>query len=374
MISKYKYQLQQVEKLSEISFVKKQDKFPYKQYRGAWVKADSSIAKLYKKSLKYSEIQFYPNKSYKSWGVWFLTKLGFKKGTIELSSLLGILVNWPFLKINKLPLQADVIYYRKHTAVLIYATLEIKKVIKVALSKHGQELIKSQIEGQKTAGKLNSEEVCVPKIMKKHVSNDLVFIVEELYIGKKQTFNDREKLQLNYGRAFKFLIDVYLSHPIELQYPSENKYLNHDFVETYIKTSLVEGDLLMAIYKDLNDKQKQLILCQIHGDLNHTNLLSNNNNLCIIDWAGFKHYYLVGDLENSNYNTEPIFNEFVERAGLNRDGIHIYNEQLFFKDFIEMSSVIYTALNKGTISNKANSRIKLYHKRLIKISHHLKSK
>src|SRR5690606_20208209 len=106
--------------------------------------------------------------------------------------------------------------------------------------------------------------------------------------GKRQSFKNRNLLEANYHKVFQFLLKFYLKNPIELQSLSESKFLNHDFVEEFISKQ-THGEKVLSIYKKLYDEQKKMILCKVHGDLNHNNILSNGETVCIIDWGRSKH-------------------------------------------------------------------------------------
>lgn len=216
MINKYLLQLQQVEKLSGIFLNAEKEKIPYKRFDQTWIRADKPLSEIYSKTLRHSELQFYPNTNYKAWGIWLLTRFKLRKSGRKFSKLLGIGLNWSFTKPIYLSLQTDVIYYRKHTVIMIYSTLKRKRVIKAALTKNGETSIKSQIEGQRIANAIESEEVYIPKIIKESVSVDHVFLVEEFFVGKKQSFNDDKRLSANYKKAYKFMVNLYLHNPIEV--------------------------------------------------------------------------------------------------------------------------------------------------------------
>lgn len=345
MITQHLLQLKQVENLAGIVPETAEMMFPYKRFDKVWIRADKSLDQVYTKSLKHSELQFYPSSNYRAWGVWLLTFLKLKKGNQTISKLLGIGFNWLFAKRIYFPVQADIIYYRKHTVVSIYTSLKNKKVIKMALTSNGIASMKAEIQSQRIANTIKSEEVYVPKIIMESVSNDLIFSVVEFFVGRKQSFMNRNGLKTNYRKAYKFLLNLYLLNPIELQRTSQSQFLNHDFVEEYI-LSIDQGEMLLSLFKKLDSKQKYLILCRIHGDLNHHNLLSNKGKLCIIDWAESKHYYISVDMENSSYNTEAVFEEFVARAQLDKNELYSYHEQLYLAGFIGMSRLIYLGLTR----------------------------
>src|SRR5690606_15180817 len=100
--------------------------------------------------------------------------------------------------------------------------------------------------------------------------------VEDYFEGEKQSFKNRRVLEANYHKVFQFLLKFYLKNPIELQSLTENKFLNHHFVEDFI-TKQPNGAKVVSIFKSLFAKKKKMILCRIHGDLNHSNVLSNGN-------------------------------------------------------------------------------------------------
>src|SRR5690606_38634645 len=109
---------------------------PYKKVGDVWIKANHSLIKTYQKTLKNSELPIFHNPSYKTWGVFILSKLNGKETITNFKKLLGIGLNWRFIKKEYVPLRADILYYRTRAIVMVYTTE--KKVVKVALTKPGQ--------------------------------------------------------------------------------------------------------------------------------------------------------------------------------------------------------------------------------------------
>lgn len=253
---------------------------PYKKVGDVWIKANHSLIKTYQKTLKNSELPIFPDSGYKTWGVFILSKLKGKEIKTNFKKLLGIGLNWRFLKKEYVPLQADILYYRTRAIVMVYTTE--RKVVKVALTKPGQRDMANETESQRTASAIAIPGISVSKIIQEFHDNGLDFTVEEYFIGKKQSFKDKKILEKNYAKVFDFMIEFYFKYPIELESLYDSRFLNHEFVEEYIK-NVEGGETLLSIYKKLSVKEKKIIKCQIHGDLNHRNVLSNENQLCIID-------------------------------------------------------------------------------------------
>ena len=152
MINKFLTRLKQTESLSGVSISTEAKLIPYKRFGSVWVRADKPIKEIYLKTIKNSELQFYPNTNYKAWGMWLLKLLKLKNNNYSLQKLLGIAVNWQFIKPVYLPLQADIIYYRHNAIIMIYTGIDKKKVIKVVITNWGETLMKSEIESQGLAG------------------------------------------------------------------------------------------------------------------------------------------------------------------------------------------------------------------------------
>lgn len=114
---------------------------PYKIVGDVWIKANHSLIKTYQKTLKNSELPIFPNPSYKTWGVFILSKLKGKETKTNFKKLLGIGLNWRFLKKEYVPLRADILYYRTRAIVMVYTTE--RKVVKVALTISGQQDMKN---------------------------------------------------------------------------------------------------------------------------------------------------------------------------------------------------------------------------------------
>ena len=112
--------LEKVEKLGGLKSEPKGILIPYKRFHQIWIKADKPIVDIYATTLKNSELQFYASKNLKAWAIYVLNRLKGKKKQ-SLKNLLGIRVSWRFLGEVDLPLLADIIYFRQHSIVLVYA-------------------------------------------------------------------------------------------------------------------------------------------------------------------------------------------------------------------------------------------------------------
>lgn len=367
MLNKYLQNLEKAEKLAGFSDKRELNKLPYKRFNQVWIMADKPLKEIYSQSLKHSELQLYPSTKYKAWGLWLLTRLKLKKSSHKLSKLLGINLKWSFIKSTYLPLRADVIYYRYHAIIMVYTSLNPRKVIKLALTKWGKVLMESEIESQRLASALKSKDVFIPAILKYCDKESIDFSVEEYFEGKRQSFEDKVFLETNYQKVFQFLLEFYLSNPIELQDLSESEFLGHDFVEEFIRKR-DNGEEVLSIFKKLHSKKKRMILSRIHGDLNHNNILSNGEQVCIIDWGKSKHHYLARDLDNSSYNTKGVFKELIKRAEIDEELIYSYDEQLFLGRFIELNRLIYNGITRKTISKDLYIWTKSQNALLLKMS------
>ncbi|MDT0295766.1 phosphotransferase [Mesonia ostreae] len=368
MIHKFIKTLQKVEKQSNV--YRKKDNtsgLSYKRFGKVWIRADIPIKDQYTKSLKYSELRFYPSTNYKAWALWILRIFKFKKSSLRLKELLGIGLYWPFLKTEYLPLHADMIYGRMPSLILIYTSVKEQKVVKVALTKAGKLQMKSEIASQRLASAITSKDIFIPKILSEYHDEDIDYSIEEYFAGKKHSFKDKKKLKVNYHKVFRYLMKFYLKNPIKLQNLSENKFLNHDFVEKFIKEQ-DHGELAMSTYNRLYAKKKNMILCRIHGDLSHGNVLSNKEEVCIIDWGKSKLHYLARDLDSSSYNTKDFYNEFLEKARIDENGVYSYKEQLFLGRFIEMSRLIHNGIKRKTINNHLYNWVKSQNEVLLRMS------
>lgn len=371
MIHKFIKLLQQVEKHSGIrKETESSFQLPYKRFGQVWIRADKPIKNLYAETLKYSELPFYPNTNFKAWAVWLLKNVNFKNQSYKFSELVGIGFNWYFLKTVYLPLRADIIYGRMPSIVLIYASLDKKKVVKVAVTKWGKIQMKSEIESQRLASSITSKDVFIPSVLKECHDDSMDYSIEEYFPGNKLSFKDKKTLEANYHKVFRFLMEFYLINPIELQYLSESKFLNHDFVEEFIQNQ-GQGESVISIFKRLSSEKKQMILCRIHGDLSHANVLLNSDKISIIDWGKSKLHYLSQELDNSSYDTEDFYKEFVIRAKIEENKVYSYKEQLFLGRFIEMSRRIHNRIKRKTIDAPLYHWVKSQNELLIKMGENL---
>lgn len=366
MITKYLKQFQQAEKLSGMSLSEEHEMLPYRHFNKAWIKADKPIKEIYNNSLKYSELIFYPNTNYKSWGVWILKELKLIKVSLKFNKLIGIRIIWPFTKPVYFPLRADIIYYRYHAAILVYTSTKQQYVIKIALTKWGRTVMKSEMQSQRIASSIKFNDVLIPSILKEVHNEHLYFTVESYFQGKRHSFKDKIKLETNYRKVFQFMLKLYLSQPIELQYVSESEFIGHDFVEEFISKQSNGIEILM-IFKKLYAKNKSMILCRIHGDLSHNNILVNREAVCIIDWGKSKHHYLFWDMDNSSFNTIPVYEQFIQESNINPKDVYPYYEQLFLKIFIEMCRLIHNGIKRKTIGPELYSWLEIQNKKLLKI-------
>jgi|SRR5690554_237295 len=322
-------------------------KRPYKIVDNVWIKGDLPLIKTYHKTLKNSELPVFPNPNFKTWGVFVLQKLKDRNTNHNFRKLLGYGLSWSFLKKEYVPLNADIIYYRQRAVVMVYT--EAKRVLKIAVTKQGKKDMDNEVISQRMASNIPSEYIFIPSIIQELRNEDIDFTVEEYFEGKRQTFKNKSVLEANYHKVFQFLLKFYLSAPMELQALSESKFLNHDFVEEFIRKQ-THGAEVVSIFRKLYAKEKKMILCRIHGDLNHNNILSNSDQVCIIDWGKSKQHYLARDLDNSSYNTECVFDEFIERAHIDKRVIYSYKEQLFLGRYIEMNRLIHNGIVRKTIT------------------------
>lgn len=364
MKSEFIKQLERVESLGGINLEAEKVLIPYRRFNQIWIKADRPIVDIHATTLQNSELQFYASKNLKAWALYVLNRLKGKKKQ-SLKNLLGIKISWRFLGEVDLPLLADIIYFRQHSIVLVYA--HEKKVIKVALTNRGRRDMNNELESQRLASSILSEDIFIPSIIQEFHQDDIDFTVEDYFEGKRQSFNDKKLLETNYYKVFQFLLKFYLSAPIEIQELSESKFLNHDFVEEFIRKQN-HGEEVISIYKSLYAKKKKMILCRIHGDLNHNNVLSNKDAVCLIDWGRSKHHYLFRDLDNASLDTEPIYEQFIELSKIDSNEVYPYYEQLFLENFIEMCRWVYNGIRRNTIGPGIYNWIDAKNKRLIKIS------
>src|SRR5690554_358108 len=142
MINKFIAHLQKAEK--HLAFVdgKNQDAIPYKYFGKSWVRADKPIMELYATCIKSSELQFYPNKNYKSWILYGLNIIKGKKNKQSVKKLLGIRLTWGLTKPGNFPLLADIIYYRHPSIIMVYTREKI--VVKAALTDWGKKCMNNE--------------------------------------------------------------------------------------------------------------------------------------------------------------------------------------------------------------------------------------
>ncbi len=350
MINKFIHLLKKIEKLAHISDSEKSFK-PYKEFKKVWIRADKPLRIIYKKNLQNSELHFFPNKNYRVWGVWILKLFGFKKTNRKLQKLLGIGLNWKFLKKQNLPLEADLIYYRHHTAILVYKGAEHRKVIKVALTKVGQTIMQPETNSQRLAASIQSKNIFIPAILQEYKDGDIYFTVEQYFEGKRQSFKNKKTLIANYHKVFEFLMKFYLKNPIQLKDLSESKFLNHTFVEGFIEKRN-RGTEVLNIFKHLYSKRKKMILCVIHGDLNHNNILYDGSTVCIIDWGKSKLHYLSEDLDNTSYDTRSFYKEFIKKADIKNSEVYSYHEQLFLGRFVELNRRVFNTVKRKAVKSQ----------------------
>ncbi|MGB3342515.1 MAG: phosphotransferase [Aequorivita sp.] len=356
--------LQEVERLSEVNFDSNKLLTPYRCFNQIWIKADKPVMEIYATTLKNSELQFYTSKNLKAWAIYVLNRLKGKKKQ-SLKNLLGIKMVWRFLEIVDLRLHADIIYFRQHAVVMVYN--KEKRVIKVALTQRGKRDMANEVESQNLASSIACENVYIPSIIQEFHKDDIDFTVEEYFEGKRQSFKNRGLLEANYYKVFQFLLKFYLSAPIELEVLSESKFLNHEFVEEFISKQ-AHGNEIISIFKKLYAKEKRMIRCRIHGDLNHNNVLYEGDRVCIIDWGGSKHHYLFSDLDNASFDTQVVFEQFIELSKIDTERVYPYYEQLFLEIFIEMCRWIHNGIQRKTIGPGFYKWIDIKGKRLLEIS------
>src|SRR5690606_33881663 len=100
------------------------------------------------------------------------------------------------------------------------------------------------------ASLIESKEVVIPSILNEVNDEDVSLSVETYFEGKRNSFKDINLLQASYHKVFKFMLELYLNNPIELQHLSESKFLNHDFVEEFISNQ-DQGQEVILIYRNL---------------------------------------------------------------------------------------------------------------------------
>src|SRR5690554_842621 len=340
-------------------------KRPYKIVDNVWIKGDLPLIKTYHKTLKNSELPVFPNPNFKTWGVFVLQKLKDRNTNHNFRKLLGYGLSWSFLKKEYVPLNADIIYYRQRAVVMVYT--EAKRVLKIAVTKQGKKDMDNEVISQRMASNIPSEYIFIPSIIQELRNEDINFTVEEYFEGKRQSFKNKSVLEANYHKVFQFLLKFYLSAPIELQALSESKFLNHDFVEEFIRQQ-ADGAEVLSIFRKLYAKQKRMILCRIHGDLNHNNILSNGETVCIIDWGRSKHNYLFRDLDNSSFDTKPIFEQFLVLNKIESEKVYPYHEQLFLEIFLEMCRWVHNGIKRKTLGPGIYNWVDIKNQKLIEIS------
>jgi len=360
--------LQEVERLSEVNLESTKLLIPYKRFDQVWIKADKPVMEIYATTLKNSELQFYVSKNLKAWVRFGLSILKSKNNKQILMKLLGVRVVWRFLEKVDFSLYADIIYYRQRAVVMVYN--KEKKVVKFALTQRGKKDLRNEVISQRLASTIPSKQVFIPKIIKEFRNEDVEFTVEEYFEGKRQTFKNKSVLEANYHKVFQFLLKFYLSAPMELQALSGSKFLNHEFVEEFIRKQ-THGAEVVSIFRKLYAKEKRMILCRIHGDLSHNNILIGNDKVCIIDWGKSKQHYLARDLDNSSFDTEDTYNNFVKQAKIDDSEVYSYREQIFLARFIEMSRLIHNGIKRNTLTPYLYSLTKSENMRLLKMGQKL---
>lgn len=360
--------LQKTEVLGEINPSNKKLMFAYKHFNNVLIRADKSLWKIYSESLKHSELQVYPNTNYKSWGAWLLNVLKIIKSGHSFNKLIGVGVNWHFKKNIELPLYADIIYLRGRSTIMVYT--RTKKVVKVAITDRGKRDMLDELESQRLANAIESEGVFIPAILNEHHDKNINFSVEDYFEGRRLSFKEKNSLKIYYNKVFRFLLKFYFNNPIELQPLSDEKFISHDFVEEFMRKQ-DGGDEVVSIFKRLLYKEKKMILCRIHGDLSHNNILIGNDKVCIIDWGKSKQHYLARDLDNSSFDTEDTYNNFVKQAKIDDSEVYSYREQIFLARFIEMSRLIHNGIKRNTLTPYLYSLTKSENMRLLKMGQKL---
>src|SRR5690606_18553513 len=197
-------------------------------------RADKPLRELYASSIKTLDVQFFPERKFTAWVLYLLNFLKRRKRNTSLYSLLGIRATWKLLKVADFRLNADIIYSRQHSVVMIYSVVDKKKVIKLATTNRGKRDMRNEVVSQNLAGSIDFKDVFIPAILQEYHKDNLDFTVEDYFEGEKQSFKNRRVLEANYHKVFQFLLKFYLKNPIELQSLTENKFLNHHFVEDFI--------------------------------------------------------------------------------------------------------------------------------------------
>lgn len=338
----------------------------FKRFGNTWIKADKSLKEVYN-TIQYSELPWGMNTTYTVWGKWFLRLFKRNRKNVKAIKLFGIKNLWNFTSSVYQELQADIIYIRSTTIILIYATLEKPRVVKIAFTKNSIKLTINEIQAHKIAFKTKHLGIVIPDIYHSEMEDKSMLVIEEYLRGKKQSFKDNERLQSSYKRVFPFMIKHYLNNPIELKPLSEISLLKKEAVLREVAEKK-EGKFMIDIVNHLKEKNKNLIRCCVHGDLNHNNVLScPDGNIAIIDWALSKHDYIYKDLKISKIDTESFFYNFIEKAKLTNKNIYDYHEQFFLGLFIYNCRLIARTHRKA-VADRIHRFIESNHKKLIDLA------
>lgn len=327
----------------------------YKKFGKTWIRADRPFVSLKEDTLNFSELQVQPNWNMTNWGIWFLSLFKKKKEPILFHNLLGIQLLWKSQRKRFLPCRADIIYDRGSSIILVYASLQRPFVIKLAISEAARQSLQSETQAQKRAFEIKSQDIVIPEILKECYEEELFFIAETYFKGKKQSFDNSEKLQRIFGKVFDFLLEFYLANPIELKGLTNNRYLDNPVVENFISNQKY-GISIIDNFRKLKSKDLKLISGIIHGDLSHNNILTNHEEICIIDWGKSKTTFLARDLDNSSFDTKGVFEELIKQGNLPAEELYTYHEQIFLENYIELNRKLY----KWLIWKKKSSNFNLW--------------
>lgn len=324
----------------------------YKKFSDSYIRADLSTKELIKVFI-HSEHSLFPIFNLKAWYK-YLKQKKYKK---FLSSS-GVLLQWFFLKKEKLPIQADLVYVRHGYIIMIYANLEVPKVVKIAKNKSAQRVLRKEAEKLEYISRFQNEEIFIPKLLDSDFTeNSLNYTVEEFFPGKRQTFKNRRRLRHSYENVFKFLVEVYLQHEITLYKVDKKNLKNFKEVIEFFE-SFKHGSEANRLVLPLIEKKRCLILTFVHNDLNHKNILTGRRKIGIIDWADSGYEYLSQDLRTSSFSTHKVFEEFVIRAKIDQEKIYDFHEQLVLGDYLMLYKLAIRYLSRKEKKEIHYNRIK----------------
>lgn len=343
---------------------KVQKEIPYKEFKNAYIRADKSFWKTYKASLKSSHIRVFPSFYYKLIGVRLLRFLGLKEKTRKHSHFFGVALHWYFIKKKYLPIQADIIYKKPHTAILIYT--KEKYVVKVAFSKNEQSRLKNEIFHQCAARKISSTKIFIPEILQEYHDEQFSFKKEVYVPGKKLNFSIVNNIEKHYSKVFAFMTDFYLANGIT-QKPVKEIYKKNQEILEFIRNHDY-GNYIVSVSEKLISENKEVLLIQTHGDLSHHNVLYYDKELFIIDWGEAEYTLMHKDFYSSSYYPIEEYEKLLVRGRMNQELLYSFDEQLFIGKFISLLDYISQRWQNGNPSFKVYRKMKSMNKKLLKIA------